>query len=240
MNGFDLWPILLPVAGLSLCLLAWWLYRMGREVQAERARESFRLQKERLEGFVLKAAAATGKPRGLRWVSCRFTDDFTLARDRVTRRLVALIPVTVLFDPVPGGDMEGIAAATEPRQATAVLHFRKGQWVSDGQTLFNVTPADALRLHQRQYAAGRAGGLKAGLPTPASLSRSQPGPRSPSSHKSSEYPLRNTSRSPRIRSRSCSGPAHRRSIALILPTLALAADWSQFRGPNGSGHHHHR
>lgn len=151
MSGFELWPFLVPVAGLGLFLLAWWLYRLGREVQAERARESFRLQKERLEGFVLKAAAATGKPRGLRWVSCRFNDDLTLARDKATRRLVALIPVTVLFDPEPGGDMEGVPAATEPRQATAVLYFRHGEWVSDGQTLFNVTPADALRLHARDY-----------------------------------------------------------------------------------------
>ena len=151
MNGFQVWPFLVPVAGLGLALAAWWLYRLGREDQAERARESFRLQKERLEDNVLKAAASTGKPRGLRWVSCRFTDDFTLVRDRVTRRLAALIPVTVRFDPVPGGDMEDVPAATEARQATAVLHFRRGEWVSEGQTLFNVTPADAIRLHAREF-----------------------------------------------------------------------------------------
>jgi hypothetical protein len=151
VNGFQIWPFLLPVAGLLLGLAIWWFYRLGREVQAERARESFRLQKERLEELVLKSAAATGKPRGLRWLSCRFTDEFTLVRDRATRRLAALIPVTVLFDPVPGGDMEHAEAATQPRQATAVMHFRRGQWVSDGQTLFNVTPTDALRLHSRDY-----------------------------------------------------------------------------------------
>ena len=151
MNGFALWPFLVPVAGLVLALAAWWLYRLGREVQAERARESFRLQKERLEELVLKSAAATGKPRGLRWVSCRFTDEFTLVRDRATRRLAALIPMTVRFDPVPGGAMEEVEAATEPRQATAVLHFRRGEWISDGRTLFNVTPADAIRLHARDF-----------------------------------------------------------------------------------------
>ena len=153
MNGFSLWPFLVPVAGLAVLLLAWWMYRLGREVQSERARESFRLQKERLEGEVLKAASASGKPRGLRWVSCRFTEGFTLVRDRATRRLAALIPVTVVFDPVPGGDMEGVEAATQPRQATAVLHFRHGEWVSDGRTLFNVSPSDALRLHQREFDA---------------------------------------------------------------------------------------
>lgn len=151
MNGLELWPFLVPIGGFVLLLGFWWLYRLGREVQAERARESFRLQKERLEGMVLKAAAATGKPRGLRWVSCRFNDGFTLVRDKVTRRLAALIPVTVTFDPVPGSEMEGLSAAKEPRLATAVLHFRHGEWVSDGQTLFNVAPAEALRLHARDY-----------------------------------------------------------------------------------------
>jgi hypothetical protein len=151
VNGFELWPFLVPVAGLVLFLGAWWLYRLGREVQAERARESFRLQRERLEDVVLKAAVATGKPRGLRWVSCRFTADFTLVRHRRSRRLAVLIPMTVRFDPEAGGDMEHVEAATEPRQATAILHFRRGEWVSDGRTLFNLTPADALRLHAGEF-----------------------------------------------------------------------------------------
>ena len=33
--------------------------------------------------------------------------------------------------------MENIEAATLPRQATALLHFRKGQWLGDGLILFN-------------------------------------------------------------------------------------------------------
>lgn len=151
MNEIGIWPLFVPVAGLVLVVGGWWLYRLGREVHTERARESFRLQKERLEGVVLQAASATGKPRGLRWVSCRFIDDLTLIRNKATRKLAALIPMTVVFDPEPGSDMEGVEAAREPRQATAVLHFRRGQWVSDGQTLFNVAPADALRLHVREY-----------------------------------------------------------------------------------------
>jgi hypothetical protein len=32
-----------------------------------------------------------------------------------------------------------------------VLHFRKGAWVAEGRTLFNMTPVDALRLHSREY-----------------------------------------------------------------------------------------
>ena len=151
MNELGIWPYLLPVTGIALFAGAWWLFRIGREVQAERARESFRLQKERLEDLVLKAARATGKPRGLRWVSCRFVGDLTLIRSKVTRRLAGLIPMTVLFEPEPGSEMEGVEAAREPRLATAVLHFRRGEWVSDGQTLFNLDPGDALRLHVAEY-----------------------------------------------------------------------------------------
>ena len=134
MNGFELWPFLLPVVGLLLFLGAWWLYRLGREVHAERARESFRLQKERLEGVVLKAAEASGKPRGLRWVSCRFNNEFTLVRDKATRRLAALIPVTVVFDPVPGGDMEGRArgnGAASGNGSIALPSWRMGQRRTD-------------------------------------------------------------------------------------------------------------
>ncbi len=151
MNGLSIWPFLVPVAGLALFLGAWWLYRLGREVQAERARESFRLQRERLADVFLKAAAGTGKPRGLRWVSCEFTDDFTLVRDRATRKLAALIPITIQFDPEPGGEMENVPAAREPRPAMAVFHFRRGDWISEGQALFNVTAADAVRLFSKDY-----------------------------------------------------------------------------------------
>ena len=151
MNGFSLWPFLLPVAGLVLFLGTWWLYRLGREVQSERAREAFKLSRERLADVFLQAAAATGKPRGLRWVSCEFTDDFTLVRDRKTRKLAALIPVTIQFEPVPGGEMEDVPAAGIPRPATAVFHFRRGDWVSDGHALFNVTPENAVALFGKNY-----------------------------------------------------------------------------------------
>jgi hypothetical protein len=151
VNGFSLWPFLLPIVGLVLFLGTWWLYRLGREVQSERAREAFKLSRERLAEVFLKAAVATGKPRGLRWVSCHFTDDFTLVRDRKTRKLAALIPVTIQFEPEPGGEMEDVPAAGVPRPATAVFHFRGGQWLSDGQALFNVTPETAVTLFGKNY-----------------------------------------------------------------------------------------
>lgn len=151
MNGFALWPFLVPVAGLLLFLSVWWLFRMGREVQAERARESFRLTRERLPEVFLKAARSSGKPRGLRWLSCTFTGELVLLREKASRKLSALVPAVILFEPLADGDMIDVPAATQPRPATVVFHFRQGEWMSEGRTLFNVTPEQALGLFASEY-----------------------------------------------------------------------------------------
>ena len=100
-----------------------WLWNLGRAVQSERARELFRLQHERFEEQLLAAAAATGLPRGLRWVSCSIVGDAVLVRDAADAGIVALVPVVLQFEPIEGSDMEHVAAAHEPRPATAVFTF---------------------------------------------------------------------------------------------------------------------
>src|SRR5690349_4282818 len=92
--------VLAVVAGVAL-----WrpLRRLGHEIQVERARELFVLQRERLEAKFVTAASAAGTPRGLRWKDCSFENDLELARDRQTRKLVALIPVAIQFEAVEGG-----------------------------------------------------------------------------------------------------------------------------------------
>ena len=101
-----------------------WLWNLGRAVQSERARELFRLQHERFEEQLLAAAAATGLPRGLRWVSCSIVGDAVLVRDAADAGIVALVPVVLQFEPIEGSDMEHVAAAHEPRPATAVFTLR--------------------------------------------------------------------------------------------------------------------
>src|SRR5262249_59466273 len=102
------WLWLIPVVGLlvvAAVLLAWRpLHLFGQEIQVERARELFVLQRERLEAKFVTAASASGKPRGLRWKDCNFENDLELARDRQSGELVALVPVTVQFEAVEGGD----------------------------------------------------------------------------------------------------------------------------------------
>jgi hypothetical protein len=119
------------------------LRRFGGAVQLERARELFRLQHERYEEHLLAAAVATGKPRGLRWVSACITGDAVLARNNA-KRIVALVPVVVQFEPVEGSDMENVPMAKEPRVATALFSFHRGEWHTDGRIVFNLDPMQAI------------------------------------------------------------------------------------------------
>src|SRR6266849_1436423 len=78
-----LWSI--PVILILILVLAFsWrhLRFFGREVQAERAQELFALQRERLEAKFLDAAAASGKPRGLRWKAWEGDGPVAFARER--------------------------------------------------------------------------------------------------------------------------------------------------------------
>jgi hypothetical protein len=123
-----------------VALAARGLYLLGRAVHVERCRELFRLQHERFEEHLLKAAAATGLPRGLRWVGCRITGDAVLVRDTATGGVVALVPVQIDFTPAEGGDLGDAPAAREPRPATAVFTFHAGAWHTAGRVVFNHTP----------------------------------------------------------------------------------------------------
>lgn len=143
MEYLDPWWIGGLAGVAALVAAGFWLRRFGRSVQIERARELFRLQHERFEEMLLAAATATGKPRGLRWVNVAITGDALLARNR-QRRILALVPVQIQFEPIPGSEMEGVAAAKEPRIATAAFTFHRGHWHTDGRVVFNLNPPQAM------------------------------------------------------------------------------------------------
>jgi hypothetical protein len=124
--------------------VARWVWVLGHAVHVERCRELFRLQHERFEEQLLHAAAATGLPRGLKWVRCAITGDAVLVRDTATGGIVALVPVQIDFVPVEGGDMADVPAAREPRPATAVFTFHAGSWHTAGRVVFNHTPEQTL------------------------------------------------------------------------------------------------
>jgi hypothetical protein len=140
-GGHPAWWIYVVLAALTaVVLLGRWLWHLGWAVQVERARELFRLQHERYEDQLLKAASATGLPRGLRWLSCEITGDAVLVRDAGTGSILALVPVLIRFEPEAGSDMEQNPAAREPRPATAVFGFHHGTWQTAGRVVFNHTP----------------------------------------------------------------------------------------------------
>lgn len=147
----SVWLAGIGVGLLLLVAVIRWLRHFGEVVQAERARELFRLQHERFEEALLKAASEKGKPRGLRWVSCLITGDALLVRDTSLNKIVAMVPVEVRFEPAPGSDMEDVPAAHEPRPTTAIFAFSKGEWLTEGRVIFNLDPHQTVRQSAGHY-----------------------------------------------------------------------------------------
>ncbi len=108
------------------------------------ARREFHRHRERLEAKFFDLAAASGKPRGLRWTDCTFDDDVTYARNRSTRELCAFVAVTIAFEAIEGGEMEDVEAVGNLRAATAVFRLDGGHWQTDGRAIFNLNPTEAI------------------------------------------------------------------------------------------------
>src|SRR5207302_11317939 len=111
----------------------------------------FKLQRERLEAHFLAAAAASGKPRGLRWTDIEWEPDVVFARERQTGQLAALVGASIRFEAVEGGDMEGLPAVGNLRNASAVFFFHRGQWHTVGKAIFNMNPGEAIEHFKNQY-----------------------------------------------------------------------------------------
>ncbi|MCE9534031.1 MAG: hypothetical protein K8T89_23345 [Planctomycetes bacterium] len=142
------WIILAVVIAATI---GWILRRMWREMQAERARELFRLQHERFEKHFFERAAASGVPRGLRWINCVFSNEMEFVRERATRQIAVLVGVTVEFAAIEGGDMEGLPAVPLPRHGSAVLLFERGEWTSAGRVIFNLAPREVVERFAIDY-----------------------------------------------------------------------------------------
>ncbi len=148
-----LWVLLALLAAALVAAAFFWhpLRRFGRQVHVERARESFRLQRERLEARFLQAAQASGKPRGLRWTDCEFDSGALYVRDKKTGDLAALVGVTIQFEAIPGSDMEDNPNVGNLRNASAVFFFHKGHWNTVGKAVFNMNPDEAVEHFKGQY-----------------------------------------------------------------------------------------
>jgi hypothetical protein len=100
----------------------------------------FHRQREQLEAKFIQRAAATGKPRGLRWVDVDFDDDVFYARDRRSGGLKALVAIEVSFEAIEGGGMEEVEAVSNIRAATAEFLHDGTRWLTDGRVYFNLLP----------------------------------------------------------------------------------------------------
>ncbi|MFN3148535.1 hypothetical protein [Bremerella sp.] len=120
-------------------------YRLSSKNQ-EQAKQRFRLRREWLEAEFLKAAAASGKPRGLRWVDCEFGDDVQYACDEEYGLLRAFVSLTVRFEAIEGGDMEEVEAVSNLRAATGVFEYDGDRWIANPRAIFNLSPNQAI-LH---------------------------------------------------------------------------------------------
>jgi hypothetical protein len=135
--------------------MEWPWTRLWRKLAGSRrgrdARALFLSHRPQLQDAFFAAAAASGKPRGLRWKACEWEPAVELARERATGSLTALAGVVIEFEAVEGGDMEGVAAVGNLRNASAVFFFHDGQWRTTGKTVFNLNPDEALVRFQNQY-----------------------------------------------------------------------------------------
>ncbi|WP_146117639.1 MULTISPECIES: hypothetical protein [Pirellulaceae] len=119
-------------------------------INQEHAKQLFRLRREWLETEFMKAAASSGKPRGLRWVDCEFDDDVHFAFDEEIGLLRAFISITVQFEAIQGGDMEDVEAVGVLRAATGFFEYNGVRWIACPRVIFNLSPNQAIQhFHHR-------------------------------------------------------------------------------------------
>lgn len=143
-----LWIVGIAVIAIFVVALFRFVFRpmvtSRKRLLAERAMQQFRLQREQLEAKFFDLAAASGKPRGLRWLDCEWQRDVSFARACDTGLLTAFVGVNIRFEAIAGGDMEGIQHVDAVRDAAAVFHYQSGRWGTGGKALFNMNPMEAV------------------------------------------------------------------------------------------------
>ncbi len=145
-----MWIGIAGVISILLIATAIGILFVRRDLVGE-AVDLFRFNRSSLEGAYFEAASATGKPRGLRWKAVEWSSGVEFGRERKTGRLAALVGVTIQFEAIEGGDMEGVAAVANLRNASAVFFYHQRQWHTTGMTIFNLNPDEALEHFKNQY-----------------------------------------------------------------------------------------
>src|SRR5262245_63926384 len=144
------WLWLLLGSAVAFLVLMWLVGRRAAGTP-EQARARFAAARPSLEQVFFLAASASGKPRGLRWLSCEWGDAVLLVREKGTGQLAALVSLTVRFEAVAGSDMEGLPAVGNLRTGSAVFFYHRGAWHTTGKALFNLSPDEAAQHFAAHY-----------------------------------------------------------------------------------------
>lgn len=148
--GIGFWIFLAALGAVITAVIAVRFSASYREKARAQARATFFLRREWLEAEFLKLAGLRGIPRGLRWADVNFDDQVQFARDRGTGQLRALVAVTIRFEAIEGGGMEEVEAVGNLRAATAIFHFEKNKWTTNGRALFNLNPVEAIEHYRHE------------------------------------------------------------------------------------------
>ena len=143
MLGYLFWFLIFV-----LLMVAWLLWALLRpsifKHRVRRALRHFVRDRSALETAFFKAAAASGKPRGLAWKECGFQPGVLLAHDRANGQLVGLVAVSISFEAIQGGGMEDVEAVGNLRAGTAVFNWNGRAWTTQGRAVFNLEPREVL------------------------------------------------------------------------------------------------
>jgi hypothetical protein len=126
--------------------------RAIRDARFARQQHEFHAQRERLEAKFVKLASAQVKAEAPRIEDYDFADDVSYVRHRATGQLSAFVAVSISLEESPehpaffAGDMVG-----KMQLGTAVFRFDRDHWETDGRTILNLTPREAVRFFQRDW-----------------------------------------------------------------------------------------
>jgi hypothetical protein len=98
-----------------------------------------RFEKDLQRDF-FELAAQSGKPRGLRWLSCDWLQELLIVVEQDSHLMSAFSSVNLGFEAIEGGDMEEVEAVSTIRDGSAVFHFQNDSWGSAGRVVFNMNP----------------------------------------------------------------------------------------------------
>jgi hypothetical protein len=136
--------LIAAIALAVVLVIGWKKWRQAQQQKLFQAAVAEFSQQTNLSELFLRAANATGKPRGLRWKSCELVGEPLFTTDKKSGEILALSGATIGFEAIPGGDMEEVEAVGDIRYVTVVFVYRDREWQADGRAIMDLEPAQAL------------------------------------------------------------------------------------------------